>query len=130
MKANELRIGNFINYEQTTHVILTVSTTEADEYAYSRWIEEKGAEFYFHTLDIINPIHLTEEWLIKFGFEKVGSNYQKAWLLLHGNIKTGTMDFLLNEPITGKYKATVLQYVHQLQNIYFCLTGEELTINP
>lgn len=74
------------------------------------------------------PIPLNDAWLVQLGFKKVGSNFEKDWLLLHKNIKTGTIDFLLNEPSSGKYHATVLKYVHELQNLFFALTGNELSI--
>jgi hypothetical protein len=114
MKANELRIGNYL-FAKGTEVIRFTSffglcNTETYPERYS-------------------SIPLTEEWLKRFGFEKDGTNYQKGWFYLHGNNKTGSVDFLLNEPYSNKYNATVLQYVHQLQNLYFALTGEELTIN-
>ena len=119
MNANELRIGNLVYYclkdEKYINKIGGIdiySIEDNEEYQESH-----------------EPIPLTEEWLLKFGFVRIDSNYEKEWLLLHKNIKTGTVDFLLNEPHTGKYKVTVLEYVHQLQNLYFALTGEELEIN-
>jgi hypothetical protein len=68
------------------------------------------------------PIPLTEDWLIKFGFEKHGDN-------MFGNVlfrieKTNNM-FLL-----WRYEGpqVSLSSVHELQNLYFALLKEELTI--
>ena len=124
MTARELRIGNYIDRNGLMEV---------------RVISQSGVKIYDHVNNIfpptffdfdenIKPIPLTEEWLLKFGFKKDGTNYQKGWFYLHGNNRTGTIDFLLNEPYSNKYNATVLQFVHQLQNLYFALTGNELTI--
>ncbi len=77
----------------------------------------------------IYTVELTEEWLLKAGFEKISTNYQKGWLLLHGNVRTGTIDFLLNEPTSGKMKVAIIKYVHQLQNLYSSLSGEDLVFS-
>jgi hypothetical protein len=108
MKANELRIGNYLqnfagDIAQVIHLTKDKTILES-------------------------AIPLTEEWLLKFEFVKVSTNYERDWLLLWGNIKTGTIDFVLNEPHSYKRHITPLKYVHQLQNLYFALTGEELTI--
>ena len=71
------------------------------------------------------PILLTEDWLKRFGFIKVGYNFEKKWLLLHTNRKTGTFDFLLNEPFSKKMHITTIKYVHQLQNLYYYLSNYE-----
>ncbi len=123
MKAQDLRIGNLV-YDKHYNLMEVVSLDSRQGYG-NVYKDAYGTS----SGGVIKPIPLTEEWLIKMGFEKIGTNYEKDWLLLHGNIKTGTVDFLLNEPKTGKYKATILMYLHQLQNLYFALTGEELTIN-
>ena len=111
MKASELRIGNYIfdRYE----------IIKIDKYHFA--LAES-----FYTEDF-TPIPLTEEWLLKFGFNKVGSNYENRLIILHTNNKTGTFDFLLNEPHSNKLIVRVIESVHQLQNLYFALTNEELT---
>jgi hypothetical protein len=76
----------------------------------------------------LNPIPLTEDILLKCGFKKIGTNFENGFLILHGNLKTGTFDFLLNIPNESKYNVTVIQHLHQLQNLYFALTNQELEI--
>lgn len=57
-----------------------------------------------------NAIPLTEEWLLKFGVESI-------------------YDFkIYNDDGDVFYYAVGCEYVHQLQNLYFALTGEELEI--
>ena len=112
--ARELRIGNRVNI-----------VSHADDVGISAY----GIDNFHKGKTEVLPIKLNEEQLLRFGFKKIGSNYEFHWLLLHGNIKTGTVDFLLNEPNTGKMKVTVLNYVHQLQNLYFALTGVELQLS-
>ena len=81
------------------------------------------------------PIPLTEEWLTKFGFEKDDVN-----TYIHYSLPSGTgiyfesgNDWNFNDAnICGDYDECIHvklpQYVHQLQNLYFSLTGKELTI--
>jgi hypothetical protein len=109
LKANELRIGNWHwgdgnPIQITAKDILDLSDDPQD--------------------DFYQPIPLTEEWLLKFGFEK---NKNNRFVLL-----TGDVDILFTEDLDGwvcdgiNFSVNCLSYVHQLQNLYFALTGEEL----
>lgn len=113
MKATELRIGNITDkgiiksfYEQGVHV---------------------GFEKTFSFNDI-KPIKLTEEWLLKFGF-----NEYMATCDLRINIGGGVLlqfHFGVNQVeccIGDEISRTDIIYVHQLQNLYFALTQTELT---
>jgi serine protease inhibitor len=83
--------------------------------------------------DNFEPIHLSEEWLIWFGFTK---NKLSMYLCLPNDNDECKPFF--NKDSLSKYTQllqsndllpiSTFQYVHQLQNIYFALTGEELTI--
>ena len=121
MKARELRIGNYILYGET-HTIFQVMTINEDGYTVKNDIEETWIEqwaFY--------GIPLTEDWLVKFGFKK-----SKHWYTL-GDIAIYKDMARLTQKVDGMYVEIYNQfkcpeYVHQLQNLYFALTGEELTI--
>jgi len=110
MEAKDLRIGNYVSVDECS----TWAITELDIVAVCTF---KGSH---------KPIPLTEEWLVKFGFfEKYKSCFNR-W-----NIKGFSLND--NEDRNGDlqgvfiydYKLEV-SYVHQLQNLYFALTGEEL----
>ena len=109
MKANELRIGNLIqdnNKEWIVSAQLIYSVVEGNGY-----------------LAGFKPIPLTEEWLVKFGFDKSNeNNYLKnefrIWIEKHN-----TYFYII-----GSYMV-ICNNVHQLQNLYFALTNTELTIN-
>jgi hypothetical protein len=133
MKASELRIGNYVNvpnYEQCPFRI------DAFEHCSEKFIkvaqEVKLNGFEVHPItwygDNLQPIPLTVEWLLKFGFEKSG-----LWtyvIELQGNLKL--VYYLGEKGWSIGFKSysdfSNLYYVHQLQNLYFALTGEELTI--
>jgi hypothetical protein len=76
-----------------------------------------------------NPcsIPLTEEWLVKFGFKL------PAYSWIGDKFHLSEWDrYPLNWCVAmNKNNAIVvskLKYVHQLQNLYFALTGEELEL--
>jgi hypothetical protein len=84
--------------------------------------------------EFIRPIPLTEEWLKKFGFEGKINN-----ISLCGNFYLGYDPEYHRHKMALWYQKgswcfshteqfTVLKYVHQLQNLYFALCGQELEI--
>lgn len=84
----------------------------------------------------IDPIPLTPEWLERCGLEL--RKEDKIWQIQVGN--TSYLEIEAEEPfmcgvtpetwrdICPIYIWNEIKHVHQLQNIYFALTGEELTI--
>jgi len=75
-------------------------------------------------LKYFSPIPLTEEWLLKFGFK----NYERLRFSLGGTLIVDLEDFTvgINECDVFWFLSNDIMYVHQLQNLYFALTGEEL----
>lgn len=77
------------------------------------------------------PITLTEEWLLKFGFEEM-----KNWGYELKIDDSKTIAFYANQfwiipfegPTTAYWIPLDIKYVHQLQNLFTVLTGEELVI--
>ena len=74
-------------------------------------------------------IPLTEEWLIKFFniHRRNGNN----WLFDFSENFTCMWDgerILIEEYSEGEFPLKHIKYVHQLQNLYFALTGQELTL--
>jgi hypothetical protein len=112
MKAKELRIGNWVNNgEQLDYVIDTSSMMDLMNEAQVN-----------EGLTGLKPIPLTEEWLLKFGFEYSDLNGDSGlWKIppfqIYGKYNQFIYDYRLD-----------VNYVHQLQNLYFALTGEELEI--
>lgn len=135
MKAEELRIGNWVinpvpfQHRQIDHLDI-------------RDLAESRLNFPFE------PIPLTEEWLLKFGFEKRPAKKKRGEDNFHQPCTTFDLDDLTFENTSeNKFILSLvndcnsdfycdqspttldhIKYVHQLQNLYFALTGEELTI--
>jgi hypothetical protein len=109
MNANDLRIGNWVQFRHTeTPVRITLGD----------FVREYNDEH----LEDYEPIPLTEEWLLKFGFKSdvVSSVFGFKWVSIN---MTQDGDFWV-ENITGEL--VEIDFVHQLQNLIFALTGEEL----
>ena len=94
---------------------------------YSHWIgSEKHPVSNDYVCDIseIELLPLTVDWLLKFGFIKSTIYYE-----LKCN-KQFEIKISLSNSVYGYLNNAYLsiQYVHELQNLYLDLTGEELTI--
>lgn len=135
MKATELRIGNYINTinrggevhlpDDTVFTIQKLgSKCELCIIDKKPWEEINLPEIFYYDL---SPIPLTEEWLLKFGFNLLGNTISHACF----GDNPITHDYMIKLIKTDKewfYKNSYheIKYVHQLQNLYFALTGEEL----
>jgi hypothetical protein len=134
MKTSELRIGNFVNYIEDN---IRFSVTGIKQQMISAGNRNENC-----TLDIeaFEPIPLTEEWLIKLGFSKQTDtspyNYRihkskMFFYIRYGSFTTDGGKTDLNG-FNGLFIANkfvrVIKYVHELQNLYFVLTGEELKL--
>ena len=87
-------------------------------------------------IDCLTPIELSEEILLKCGFEKRqqtnSSNFftfgfgdnpiTRDWIIVIKYFKDENKFFYNN----GFH---IIKHLHQLQNLYFALTNEELTVN-
>lgn len=131
MKANELRIGNWVFYQGENWTVEQINRF-TPYYLRTEDGEVLMEHNVFYSEDSIKPIPLTEEWLERFGFECLGSGLvwgTKDWQKLPIIVDTLSNVFLVgdgNESVNEYLCDT--EYVHQLQNLYFALTGEELEI--
>ena len=119
MKATELRIGNYVNYE--------CIALEIKELIYKI---ENGADIQVHqNHGFFKPITLTEQWLKDFGF-KDNKGALGGWLSADIN-KPFVHRLIIRSDFTyftdlSSFTFIEVKYVHQLQNLYFALTEKEL----
>jgi hypothetical protein len=117
INTNELRKGNKILFEN--EIIEVVGFI----HNCIHWYSENGTPC--HSLTIrggFEPIPLTEDWLLKFGFKQDSD--------LKNSICRYGIWFNKNnmEATYLSQKLIKIKYVHQLQNLYFALVGEDLTL--
>lgn len=123
MKANELRIGNYVNIEGDVVKVKEI---------YEKSIHYANSEYEsFATEDFIQPIELTEEILVKIGFEKFVKSFRME-------LSGCRLDYFIDKTLYIYKKHTncclikdleiKCEYIHQLQNSFFLLTGKELEV--
>lgn len=145
MEAKELRLNNLVyvyndrlsSVDSIGHNVLWVEILEPEE---DESIMKEVSK------DVISPILLNEEWLVRFGFKFIKNDYigYSENIMFNGdywyNIKNKTihssdwlcpLEYLINIPSNEGGAINIakdIEYVHQLQNLYFALTGEELEL--
>lgn len=122
LSVNELRIGNYVSHFGFEHKIEAIHSKNKLSDKHRHIVFENGVETYLLNLA---PIKLTEEWLLKLGFKKINGAFFKLSFLFYG---IEVKDYLGFHFKKGEFTIE-LKYVHQLQNLYFALTSEELKIN-
>lgn len=128
IKATELRIGNYVLINGIYCIVDGIDkdgNIETDT---------------FPDTDIKNcePIPLTEDILLKLGFEKYDNGVGFKAIYFGMNILN--TDFYLRKSYKGGYywgfdrdkgnefkDVQPIKFVHSIQNLYYCLTNEELT---
>jgi len=131
LDAKDLRIGNLIKWISTNTVEVVQEINSCGKYHLINNVQITDAE----------PIELTEEWLLIFGFEVDDDLGDQIYYQIP-NQKNGYGICFDHDDIAfykfygngGENVHTLihdeehLQYVHQLQNIYYALTQTELTL--
>jgi len=134
MEINELRIGNLIKSKiGDTESIGTITEIRED----SVWFTIKQTGLFSYNLPIkyINPIDLSGEWLRSFGFSQTengdglqgGSGDRFSIKLISDIIRKPMQIYSTGGSFFYEGVNDIpIKYVHQLQNLYFALTNNEL----
>jgi hypothetical protein len=139
---NDLKINNYVYYNNEHNEIGIITKLITDIITDINYVGINNRIDVHYLNKHINPIPITKEWLLNFGFKKIESDFK---IQIQKDNKDGNTDYWIyvdsgidNE--TNKFTIEILcqegcwftsknQYVHQLQNLYFALTGKELTLN-
>lgn len=122
IQANELRVGNIVSdfggREARVSAITERGTIKLSSEHYTD-------ESFNLNERVINPIPLTEEWLLRFGFdaERMGDGFL-GYRLNYVDISMPYFEFTYDYGT----ESVEVKYVHQIQNLYFALTGTELKL--
>lgn len=115
IKASELRIGNLVTVAHETNSPIVVVKTITKNFI-NVFDNRSG-----YDLDFVLPIQLTKKWLVRLGVKTKNDTCGELY------VKDGWLCEDYSEGDGGTHYIAEVKYVHQLQNLYFALTGEELT---
>lgn len=148
IRKNELRIGNWVLHEPKNARVET--EVDAHDLENLQFYHDKYGHEY-------EPIPLTESWMVKFGFDTYDSEIDyiewgkliscdfqiqaiNTWYDAEDSDDNGDVFRIISDGFYERDKLYFaydlgslnvrrrIKYVHQLQNLYFALTGEELTV--
>lgn len=130
MKANELRIGNLIhvkNYDAKWCKVIVIGK-------YKIGHEGPTADHNENEIEDIEPIPLKEDILLKCRFVKQNSmcfTLNDFFISYYSddNNKVYLDRFIYNVLNFSNESEIEIKYLHQLQNLYFALTNQELIFN-
>jgi hypothetical protein len=117
MKPNDLRMGNLVynRHNEVTEVDLSdlkqMCQPRMDGHGYS-------------------GIPLTSQWLEKMGYKEDHHNYYIGSIIalsVHARYYSG---ILYLQVLNGMYLGDRVKFVHEYQNLYHALTGNELEMKP
>jgi hypothetical protein len=136
MKANELRIGSIVKSlvnDEDFSIVEEIGHRASLGYYVSLNNQHSGVWLEHKERDLILGIPLTEEWLLRMGFEKKENGlFTKKLEYIYNSIKY-CEDYKIwiyyNDDNDAACNSIAdLNFVHELQNLYFALTKKELTI--
>lgn len=129
IKPNELRIGNYVQWSGEPGVYVP--------WMHGHWLGTFNKNYPFP-----EPVPLTSEWLLKFGFKLEDITWYDAsvtknvyckgqyYVDMRESLGTGYLFGKMDNEYPGYRNILVrpVQYVDQIQNVFYFITGEELTI--
>ena len=130
IKAEELRVGNWYTSTKWQHPVMCQLSDIAEIHHRLEGAEEK----YANVDEIFQPIPLTEEWLLSFGFcGEINPRGRCGNFYLDYNAESGCHGMVIwyqqgSWCFSYHNRMMNVKYVHQLQSLYFLLNNKELTI--
>ena len=135
MNANELRIGNWVEANSPM-----MQVKEITEHTVGLYMPGSEADPFLYDIEEIRPIKLSPEILEKCGFVLNRNNELSIEIndiASHLELMRGVDGFYypaFTQTPQGDEERTVyfnrINSLHQLQNLYFSLCGEELNYTP
>lgn len=136
MQPQELRIGNIFwepDSKQYVEIIGIKKAIKAQNFGYIHYATLDGdGPFGIDGIRPVEPVPVTREILIAAGFEQDGPSSPDIYVF------NDMVVFLNGAPISDIFDpyislgwrggVIVVKHLHRLQNLYYSLTGQELTI--
>lgn len=149
MKSNELRLGNLVTIDNENHraklknmPLKVTAINQLQDLEGSKnglrlellvLLPNTYYETYSQYLHFIKPIQINEAWLKSFGFEKPCNGSSKfSYEREESTFCIEYFEYTKAYHFTGGEGVRFgngCKYVHQLQNLYYALMGEELSLS-
>jgi hypothetical protein len=144
IKAKELRVGNIVQIGEAEPVPITVfnisDTGINQKEVYDEDFPDADPTIDLWLFEYVHPIIITVDWLAKLGFTSINAKTKNlVWVL---DDSTDISEFSLisdeiNTPLHLYFSYNLghkeirkeIKYVHQLQNLYFAIIGQELPVS-
>lgn len=131
MKTNELRLGNLVIYRNQ---IVKTTGLHYDMFECGNPNDENW--MCTGKLSEVQPIELTKEILLKIGFEKHDESMniyafenERSVVVYVPNRRLLRIEGVENDVLVDRnIRLNNVEYLHQLQNAYYLLTGKELEV--
>jgi len=123
---HELFIGAYVSHNNCNWIVSAIHSPypNKDKRFSDKYVIELLSDGLINVpIDEIEPITLSNWWLIRFGFEPMRDI---EWCLEKGSIMVNTGNHFI---VHVHGRVTSVKYVHQLQSLYQSITGKELTLN-
>lgn len=125
MNVKEFRIGNLLSskcWGGFGKIDGIEVTEEGFEIRVKGYVHPYEKDKYFD----LCPIELSEDWLFKFGFEKEEHGFYEKEYCFFDLLNISENGFIIYAVLETYTISQEIKYVHELQNLYYTLTGEEL----
>lgn len=123
LKTTDLRIGNFVITPRGVEKIVEIHRNHL------MFEPLRESPYVTYSIDLVKPIPLTEEWLVKFGIKDLW--IKGSWKIVEDKMNGehyGWGMLVRNSSRTKEIEFAYFKYVHELQNLFYAVVGEELTI--
>lgn len=130
MEESHLRIGNilyfpFIDKNVTIIGINALESLNGIEYKISF---KEGNNMYYEPLSVLRPVTLTKELALAQGCSNLNGNSDILFMNYFGFcLDFDGEDWCVKPRANEPYLICYIKYLHELQNIFFSLSREELT---
>ena len=113
MKPNELRVGNWVNNNEENYQITSATIIQL----------ERGDS-------TAKPIELSDEWIKRLGFEILTDKNKGFKTTSYSHTKIPFVVYWDGVRLsTGFWQGNEKRYVHELQNLFYALSGQGLELS-
>ena len=141
MKKEELRIGNYLKFHSRFGQVMEIRFEDISLFDKNFEDGEGTYDYPYYEHPNLSGEPLTEDWFRKFGFKNdygtnwtksIGIDYSEGQLIISYSFSREDKAFQVSQGTGGDNCIWIYppkpNYVHELQNLYYALTKDELVL--